>query len=215
MVTAQVASGIQGPGMLGQRAAYAGRAVAEDGHAPRCAEPAGADDGIREAPAAQDARSAPDLPAAPARKWAAGAMSLVLLALVASPVIENWKADPDDDFPLSYYPMFTDDRSDRQRLNYLIGIDDSGNRQLLESQLVGPGGVNQARRQMSKLIGQKRAPQLCRSVASRVADSAKRHKDIVQVEIVTGTFRMSDFFGGSTPSPSSEDVRARCPVLRR
>jgi len=193
--------------MWGQHPAYAVQRAVVRPRRPRGFGRAA--DAIADAGAAVTPRA---VPAAPSKRVAA-AMSLLLIVLVASPVLENWKDDPDDSFPLSYYPMFIFDKSDRQRLNYLVGIDAQGNRRFLEFSLVGPGGMNQVRRQMSKLIERKQAPQLCQSVATKVAKSGRKLADVVQVQIVTGTFRMSSFFGGET-SPGAEDVRARCAVQR-
>ena len=56
----------------------------------------------------------------------AAVFSIVMLAVVASPIVENWKTPAHDDFPLSYYRMFSEERADLQRITYLVGIDTSG-----------------------------------------------------------------------------------------
>jgi hypothetical protein len=148
------------------------------------------------------------------RKWVASALSLVILAAVVAPVFENWKATPSDDFPLSYYPMFTFEKSDRQRVTYLVAHDSGGGRLLLPYWYAGLGGLNQVRRQMNKMVDRGQASRLCRSVASRVARSEELPKDLVNIQVVTGTFLMTEFFAGNH-DPVSESVRAHCPVLRR
>jgi hypothetical protein len=146
------------------------------------------------------------------RKWVASALSLVILAAVVAPVFENWKARPSDDFPLSYYPMFSLEKSDRQRLTYLVAHDAGGGRHLLPYRFAGQGGMNQVRRQINKRVDRGEASRLCRSVASRVARSGDLPKDLVNIQVVTGTFLMTDFFAGNSV-PVSESVRAHCPVL--
>jgi hypothetical protein len=147
------------------------------------------------------------------RKWIASALSIVILAAVVVPVLENWKARPRDDFPLSYYPMFTADKADRQRVTYLIVYDAGGARFLLPYWYAGQGGLNQVRRQMNKLLERGQASRLCRTVAARVARSGELSNDMGTVEVVTGIFQMTQFFAGNRV-PVSESVRARCAVQR-
>ena len=156
-------------------------------------------------------------PARPAHKaspkWVASLLSVVLLGAVLFPIVENWQETPRDDFPLSYYPMFSFEKSDRQRVNYLVAYDTAKNRFLLPYWYAGLGGLNQVRRQMTKLIDRGQAPRLCRNVASRVARSGALPSDLSTVEIVTGTFQMTQFFAGNR-TPVAESVRAQCPVPR-
>jgi hypothetical protein len=147
------------------------------------------------------------------RKWVASLLSIVLLATVVAPIFENWKARPQDDFPLSYYPMFTFEKSDRQRVTYLVGYDSAQNRFLLPYWYAGLGGMNQVRRQINKLVDREQAPRLCRNVASRVARSTELPADLSAVEVVTGSFLMTRFFAGDR-TPISESVRAQCPIRR-
>ena len=144
-------------------------------------------------------------------KWLAGAFSLAMLATVSWPVVENWKAAPRDSFPLSYYRMFSEDRADRQRLTYLVGLDDRGGRYLIPYQFAGTGGMNQVRRQINRRVEQGGAVELCRSVASRLRRSLRRPPGVDAVEVITGTFRMSTYFSGNR-APLEENVRARCAV---
>ena len=153
-------------------------------------------------PARSDARPATG-------KRLAAAFSLGLMALVASPVAENWKAEPLDSFPLSYYRMFSEDRADRQRITYLVGLDDGGNRYLIPHRFAGNGGMNQVRRQINRLVEQGEAATLCRSVASRLGRSTSELPELVTIEVITGTYRLSAYFTGDR-APLEENVRARC-----
>ena len=144
-------------------------------------------------------------------KWLAGAFSLAMIAIVSWPVVENWKPEPRDSFPLSYYRMFSEDRADRQRLTYLVGLDGRGNRYLIPYQFAGTGGMNQVRRQINRRVEQGGAVELCRSVASRLRRSTRRPPGVDTVEVITGTFRMSTYFAGNR-APLEENVRARCAV---
>ena len=146
---------------------------------------------------------------APAGKWLATAFSIAMIAAVASPVLENWKAQPRDGFPLSYYRMFSEERADTQRLTYLVGLDGRGNRYLIPYRFAGAGGMNQVRRQINKLVAQGQADRLCQTVATRLARSAGRLPDLDTVEVITGTYRLSSYFTGNN-APVAEQVRARC-----
>ena len=73
--------------------------------------------------------------------------------------------------------------------------------------------MNQVRRQINKQVDRGQALRLCRNVAARVARSVDLPDDLGTVEIVTGTFFMTQFFAGNRV-PASESVRAQCPVQR-
>ena len=147
------------------------------------------------------------------RKWVASVISLVLLGAVIAPIGQNWMAEPRDDFPLSYYPMFSFDKADRQRVTYLIAHDADGGRFLIPYWYAGQGGMNQVRRQMNKLVERGESSRMCRSVASRAARSDDLPKNLVNVQVVTGTFFMSEFFTGDRV-PATETVRATCAIQR-
>jgi hypothetical protein len=147
------------------------------------------------------------------RKWVASIISLLLLGAVIAPVAQNWMDEPRDDFPLSYYPMFSFDKADRQRVTYLVAYDADGSRFLLPYWYAGQGGMNQVRRQMNKLVDRGQSSRLCRSVASRAARAGDLPKSLVNVQVVTGTFLMSEFFTGNRV-PASENVRATCTIQR-
>lgn len=146
-------------------------------------------------------------------KWSASLLSLVLLGAILLPVVENWVETPRDDFPLSYYPMFTFEKTDRQRVTYLVVYDSAMNRFRLPYWYAGLGGMNQVRRQINKLVDRGQAGRLCRNVASRVARSEELSPDLAAVEVVTGYFLMTQFFAGDR-TPIAETVRAQCLVPR-
>ena len=143
----------------------------------------------------------------------AAVFSIVVLAVVASPIVENWKATPRDDFPLSYYRMFSEEKADAQRVTYLVGLDRQGERFLIPFQYAGPGGMNQVRRQMNRLVERGDAPRLCQTVATRVSRAGSRLPELLTIEVTTGTFRLSEYFTGHQV-PIAERVSARCSVAR-
>jgi len=50
-------------------------------------------------------------------------ISILCMLVIASPILENWKDEPKDDFPLSYYPMFSKIRGETTIVSYLYGGD--------------------------------------------------------------------------------------------
>lgn len=148
-------------------------------------------------------------------KWLAVGFSLVMILVVLSPIVQNWRPDPADDFPLSYYPMFSYERSGIRRLSYLIGLDAQGNRVPIPYTFAGSGGMNQVRRQIDKIVSRNEAAQLCQAVGSRVAQRRSGPlAGIESVQVVTGSYDLGQYYTDNT-RPLSERVRASCQVARR
>jgi hypothetical protein len=150
----------------------------------------------------------------PGPRWRAGALSLLMLGLVMSPIVENWREEPIDSFPLSYYPMFTEKRGETTRVSYLAGFDQQGHRHVIPYFLIGTGGLNQVRRQIPRLIDKRQANELCREVSSRIAKrQGEPFSSMIALRVMTGTYRLADRYVGEK-APISEYVHARCDVKR-
>jgi hypothetical protein len=125
--------------------------------------------------------------------------SAALLAAVLAPMREHWQGRPSDSFPFSCYPMFTAKRSATGTVTHLVGVDGQGRTRVLPHGLLGPGGLNQVRRQLRRAVRKGRAEVTCRLVADRVAAAkGRRYDDVVEVRVVTGTYRFDDYFSGTT-----------------
>jgi hypothetical protein len=148
------------------------------------------------------------------KKGLAGLFSLAMIGATLSPITENWREKPTDSFPLSYYPMFSQKRAEKYQVHYMVGMDGQGNRHVIPYTFAGSGGFNQARRQLNKVVREKRADDLCNRIAARVAKATNApYSDIVEVRIVTGSYRFVDYFAGNT-APLKETVRAKAKVQR-
>ena len=156
-------------------------------------------------------------------KGFAGVFGALLIGAVLLPVVQNWREQPKDGFPLSYYPMFSLKRSDSSTVRYLVGIDADGGRHLLPHTYAGTGGLNQVRRQINKVVRGGKADTLCKLVAARVAQGdEERFAGVVTVQVVVGRYRLNDYFAdkrGSVwermdASRTKEHVEASCPVAR-
>jgi len=123
------------------------------------------------------------------------------------PIRENWRSEPRDGFPLSYYPMFSLKRSAKTRLTYMVGIDAEGGSHRIPYRHIGPGGLNQVRRQLPRAVLAGRGEEVCRAVAERLrARPTAVPADLVELRIVTGKFRLADYFSGEK-RPASERIR--------
>jgi hypothetical protein len=148
-------------------------------------------------------------------KFLALGFSLITVLVVLSPIVQNWQPAPMDNFPLSYYPMFSYERSGIQRLSYLVGIDGRGNRVPIPYTLAGTGGMKQVRRQIEKYVNRNEADQLCRIVSAGVGRRGTGPlTQVASVQVMTGSFDLDRYYAGDK-NPLSEQVRATCPVARR
>lgn len=137
-------------------------------------------------------------------RWLAGSFSLGLLGAVLWPIAQNWRDTPRDDFPLSYYPMFSHRRGKRVKVTHLLGRDAAGRRIPIAYGLVGPGGFNQVRRQLARIVARGGAAALCAAVAPRARAA---HPELITLQVVTGTYALDRFFGGDR-APHTEELHA-------
>jgi hypothetical protein len=145
----------------------------------------------------------------------AAIFSLLVVLVVLSPILQNWHPEATDNFPLSYYPMFSYERPDVERLNYLVGLDADGRRFGIPYTQAGSGGMNQVRRQINTRVSRGQSDQLCRSVSQRIAGSRSAYYARIEtVQVVAGEYDLDEFFTASR-LPRSEQVRASCPVQRQ
>lgn len=122
-------------------------------------------------------------------------VSLGIAAIAALPVIQNWMPEPVDDFPLSYYPMFSKVRNDTLRMTYAVGYDKEGRRHVVPYRYLGNGGYNQSRHQFRRRVMHQGADVVAREVASKIILSTDREMTSVRrVDIVTGKFSLTKFF---------------------
>jgi hypothetical protein len=137
-------------------------------------------------------------------RWLAGGFSLGLLGAVLWPIAQNWRATPRDDFPLSYYPMFSARRGKSAAVTHLLGLDAAGRRVPIAYALIGPGGFNQVRRQVRARVERGEAALLCAEVAPRAWQA---HPELVTLQVVTGSYRLHRFFAGDR-RPRAEELHA-------
>jgi len=156
-----------------------------------------------------------DTPLFEPAKYRAALLSLALIGAVLWPIQQNWRKNPRDNFPLSYYPMFNAKREAVETFYYVLGSDEQGKRYQIPHRMIGEGGNNQVRRQLRKIINEGRAPALAQSVAKKVARNQNEPwSRIVTVQVCRGNYAVDDFFHGRK-EPVSETVTGSSPVERR
>lgn len=141
-------------------------------------------------------------------------VSLLVVAVVYWPIHQNWSDSPVDDFPLSYYPMFTSQRSGTTTIYHAVGRTQDGDTVDLPGKLAGAGGMNTVRRQMRKMCQDGRAAELASKVAKRLAGSrlVNQHK-IIAVEVVKSRYALESCIAESV-DPVSQEVLATHPVQK-
>ncbi|MDQ3167331.1 MAG: hypothetical protein M3P94_01635 [Chloroflexota bacterium] len=141
-----------------------------------------------------------------------GGISMLVIGAILWPLRENWRSQPRDGFPLSYYPMFTARRGRRVAVTYIRGVDAAGGEHLLPYLCVGNGGLNQVRRQINRRIREGQASEVCRCAAIWLASPAGGSvPPVVRVELVTGRFRLADYYAGRL-TPIDCQVVASLPI---
>ena len=147
------------------------------------------------------------------KRWAV-LLSVVMIGAVLWPIHQNWRKQPRDSFPLSYYPMFSAKREPVEFFYYLVARDEQGTRYYVPYQLIGPGGHNSNRRQIRRIVNEGRAAELARSVARRLGrEDELPWSKMATVSVVRGKFAVDDYFHGKK-EPVSEQIQTSCPVER-
>lgn len=137
----------------------------------------------------------------------------ILLILLAVPIVQNHVDRPRDGFPLSYYPMFSHERSNRTTLRRAVGLRADGSEVPLHYKLAGSGGMNQVRRQMRSRIKGGGAEELAQEIHDNLLETS-RYDDVVEILIVRDRFRLDRVMSGER-TPDHRKVYVRMPVRRK
>ena len=144
-------------------------------------------------------------------KTLATVFSTLFLLAVFFPIIENWKKEPKDSFPLSYYPMFSKKRGTYYKMHYIIGLDGEGGRQIIPYKMAGTGGFNQVRRQIIKAAksGDEARSKLLEKVSKRIAKKGKgTFNELIEIQLIRGAINIGQFFTGQSLVPEKETILA-------
>ncbi len=117
-----------------------------------------------------------------------------------------------DGFPLSWYPMFSARRPRKAGVNFAVGVYPDGTRTYLPCGALGPGGINQVRRQLNRAIREGGVDAHVAGIAARVA-MRRDLRDVERIDIVRGRFDLDRCFLDREVR-GKETVLASAPVPR-
>ncbi|MEV4901706.1 hypothetical protein AB0K08_10240 [Citricoccus sp. NPDC055426] len=168
-------------------------------------------------------------PAATERDLWALTAGVAFAAVLLSPVRHYFNGkdkNEQDSFPLSTFPMFSDDRRDRTRIPHVAGFTADGRRVTPHYSHFGAGGLNQVRKQITRMVRQGRGVEIAQRYADALAEQQRRpapagqgpgalrrrkEADIVRVEVVRSRYFFDTYYAGNT-TPQTETVHARAEV---
>ena len=141
-------------------------------------------------------------------------ISLVFVLVVLSPITENWKQKPKDDFPLSYYPMFSFKRNNYLYIAYLKGIDEKGKNYKIPYEYVIKGaGFNRSRKQISKALINNKAMELCKQTLRNLNTVQREpYNKIKEVIVLSGQVDIDEYMKGIKRFAYRNRIYARCPA---
>ena len=144
-------------------------------------------------------------------------VTLLVCGAVLSPIAENFKEPPRDDFPLSWYPMFARPRPTWETPVYVVGVDPDGKRQKLSQVWWTAGGFNQGATQLIQAAqaGKSKLAPLCERIAKKVAKKKSPELEgVVEVAILRGKYSLDRWFREGNHQPEREEELQRCTVER-
>jgi hypothetical protein len=138
----------------------------------------------------------------------AAIISIAMIAATVEPVLRKpWE----DSFPLSPYAMFAYKRPTKLTMDYAFGVTATGERRTLTPRIVGSGEVLQALTVIQRARAKNELPELCTTIAGRVAD-LDRYSEVIEIRIVSGTHDAVDYLVRDIQG--TEILRTTCKVTR-
>jgi hypothetical protein len=145
----------------------------------------------------------------PSSKKSALIFSFIMAGVVAWPVTENLKKKPSDNFPLSYYPMFSFKRDADYTLNYIVGYDAGNKRYYIPYRYIGSGGFNQARRQLNRKVKKNEGGAVLQKVRNRIIKrNEPPYNQLTKIQLVRGRFNFDKYFISGNKEPEDETILA-------
>jgi len=148
------------------------------------------------------------------RKGVAAVITLGFVIAVFLPVSPQFRGDHGDEFPFSWYPMFSRPRPALEKAHYVLGLGENGERYIIHAKYYVKGGMNQARRQLDRLVRTRRTAQETCDRAARNLVRRQRQAEVVELRVVRGFYDMEKYFSRRETLPEKEEVLARCFIER-
>lgn len=137
---------------------------------------------------------------------------LGVTALVCSPVLGPVNKD---DFPLSPFAMFSDDKDAKTTITQAIGRRADGSELILGPKALGTDEVLQAKETLARVPRAPRKAQqdFCRELAKKIAGDGD-FASVTELEVRTVTYETLAYFADPAAPPLKKSVHARCGVSR-
>jgi hypothetical protein len=132
--------------------------------------------------------------------------------LVLSPVLGPVNRD---DFPLSPFAMFADDKDANTTITQAVGVRADGTEMVLGPKLLGTDEVLQAKETLSLVprSGKKARADFCERFAAKIAAEADL-ATIAKIEVRTVTYESLAYFADPKAPPLRKNVHVSCQVVR-
>jgi hypothetical protein len=137
---------------------------------------------------------------------------VAVAALVLSPTLGPVQKD---DFPLSPFAMFSDDKDANTTITQAIGLRADGSELVLGPRTLGTDEVLQAKETLARVPRSPRKAQqdFCRELAAKLATQAD-FASLTQLEVRTVTYETLAYFKNPVAPPKKKTVHVRCEVSR-
>jgi len=136
-----------------------------------------------------------DVGSARRAKCVAAIISVAVVTLMLLPLLQNAREKGRDAFPFSFYPMFTKKRGETVKIRHVVAFLNDGSRIAVPYRLLGRGGMNQVRKQISRDVKRGNAGELCKRAVKKVV-RRKSFQGVYRVEVVTASYRLADYTAG-------------------
>jgi hypothetical protein len=150
-----------------------------------------------------------------ARVWASAVIVVTCLAAL-SPIEPSLRGRKGDSFPLSWYPMFANERPKYEKPTYVFGTTSNGDRVKVDVSYWTAGGFNQGRNELTTTVkgGPARIDAMCERIAKKVVErNRKPLRKVTELSVATGTYDRKAFFEGDR-KPMRERIITTCAVVR-
>jgi hypothetical protein len=137
-----------------------------------------------------------------------GAVTAVVLSPTLGPVQK-------DDFPLSPFAMFADDKDSKTTITQAVGVRADKTEQILGPATLGTDEVLQAKETLARVprSPKKAQQEFCRDFAAKLAKDGD-FDALAQIEVRTVTYETLAYFADPAAPPIRKTVHVRCGVTR-
>jgi hypothetical protein len=137
---------------------------------------------------------------------------VAVAALVLSPVLGPVNKD---DFPLSPFAMFADDKDAKTTITQAIGLRADKSELILGPSTLGTDEVLQAKETLARVprSPKKAREEFCRNFAAKLAKD-EDFASLTELEVRTVTYETLAYFANPTAPPLKKTVHVRCGVTR-